>query len=195
MKQRLVALAAVAVLGLSACVPAVFVAGAAVGALVGSDPRNAQTIKSDIDIGAGISARVIDTYRERAHVNVNVFNGRVLLTGELPDEAARQNVAQVASTWPGARVVYNETVAAPPSTPTERLNDTQLTARVKATILSDAGNASALHFLVTTERGTVYLMGLASAELTERAARSASYVQGVNRVVKYVEVMPEQQNK
>ncbi|TJZ78885.1 BON domain-containing protein [Chitiniphilus eburneus] len=195
MKRKLVAIALAGVVGLSACVPVVFVAGAAVGALVGSDPRNAQTMKGDVDIGANISARVIDTYKERAHVNVNVFNAHVLLTGELPDDAARQNVAQVAATWPGVRAVYNETVVAPPSSNTDRLNDTQLTARAKTAILSEAGDVTSVHFLVTTERKVVYLMGLASASLTERAARAVSFVGGVERVVKYVEVLPDAKNK
>ncbi|WP_255987820.1 BON domain-containing protein [Chitinolyticbacter albus] len=187
-KKPLIITLIVAALGLTACVPAVFVAGAAVGALVGSDPRSPQTQTSDLKIGAEISARIIDAYKERAHVNVNVFGARVLLTGEVPDDAARQNIAQLASTYPGVRFAHNETVVAPPSSTTDRLNDTQLTARVRTAILTDAGDAHAIHFLVTTERKAVYLMGQASPALTDIAARAASYISGVERVVKYVDV-------
>ncbi|WP_187359959.1 BON domain-containing protein [Chitinolyticbacter meiyuanensis] len=190
MKKPLLITTLVTALGLTACVPAVFVAGAAVGALVGSDPRPTQTQTSDMKIAAEISARIIDAYKERAHVNVNVFNGRVLLTGEVPDDAARQNAAQLASSYPGAKVVHNETVVAPPSPATDRLNDTQITARVKTAILTDAGDAQAIHFVVTTERKVVYLMGQSSSSLADVAARAASYISGVERVVKYIDIKP-----
>lgn len=189
MKKLIAALVALATL--TACVPLVFVGGAAVGMWIGSDPRRPETIKTDFDMDAQLEARISETYKERAHVNVNVFNDLVLLTGEVPYAKARQQIEQFA--WELARKprkVYNETVVAAPSTSMDRLNDSQISARVKTAVLAEAGDATAVHILVTTERQVVYLMGIAKADLIERAAVAASKVNGVRQVVKLVEVGP-----
>jgi osmotically-inducible protein OsmY len=148
-------------------------------------------IKQDFDLGAQLSERIVDTYKERAHVNVNVFNDLVLLTGEVPDEAARQQVEQFAQQMrQRPRNVYNELVVALPSSTSARLNDSQISARVKTAVLAEAGDASAVHLMIVTERQVVYLMGIAKPSVTERAAKAASRVSGVKQVVKLVEVEP-----
>ena len=189
MKKLIAALVAISCL--SACVPLVFVGGAALGLWIGSDPRKPEMIKQDFDLGAQLSERIVDTYKERAHVNVNVFNDLVLLTGEVPDEAARQQVEQFAQQMrQRPRNVYNELVVALPSSTSARLNDSQISARVKTAVLAEAGDASAVHLMIVTERQVVYLMGIAKPSVTERAAKAASRVSGVKQVVKLVEVEP-----
>ena len=190
MKKLITALVAASCL--SACVPLVFVGGAAMGMWVGSDPRRPEIIKSDFDLDAQIEAKITDTYKERAHVNVSVFNDLVLLTGEVPDEAAKQQVEQFAGQmWRKPRRIYNEIVIAAPSSGADRLNDSQLSARVKTAVLAEAGDASAVHIMVVTERQVVYLMGVSKPALIERAARAASKVGGVKQVVKLVEIEPD----
>ncbi len=189
MKKLIVALVAISCL--SACVPLVFVGGAALGLWIGSDPRKPEMIKQDFDLGAQLSERIVDTYKERAHVNVNVFNDLVLLTGEVPDEAARQQVEQFAQQMKQRpRNVYNELVVALPSSTSARLNDSQISARVKTAVLAEAGDASAVHLMIVTERQVVYLMGIAKPSVIERAAKAASRVSGVKQVVKLVELEP-----
>lgn len=190
MKKLIAAL--VAVSSLAACVPLVFVGGAAVGLWVGSDPRKPEIIKTDFDLDAQIEARISETYKERAHVNVSVFNDLVLLTGEVPDAVTRQQVEQFAWQQPRKpRKVYNETVLAVPSSTTDRLNDSQLSARVKTAVLAESGDATAVHIMVVTERQVVYLMGIAKPAIIERAAAAASKVNGVRQVVKLVEIEPD----
>lgn len=186
--KKLVA-ALVAVSFLSACVPLVFVGGAALGLWIGSDPRKPEVIKKDFDLGAQLSERIVDTYKERAHVNVNVFNDLVLLTGEVPDESAKRQIEQFA--WQmkqRPRNVYNELVVAAPSSVKARANDSQISARVKTAVLAEAGDAAAVHLMIVTERQVVYLMGIAKPAIIERAAKAASKVGGVKQVVKLVEV-------
>lgn len=190
MKKLIAALVALATL--SACVPLVFVGGAAVGMWIGSDPRKPEIIKTDFDLGAQIDAKISETYKERAHVNVHVFNDLVLLTGEVPDAAARQQVEQFAWQMPRKpRKVYNETIVAVPSSAMNRLNDSQISARVKTAVLAEAGDATAVHIMITTERSVVYLMGISKPAIIERAALAASKVSGVTQVVKLVEVEPD----
>ncbi|MDR3427186.1 MULTISPECIES: BON domain-containing protein [Silvimonas] len=190
-KKHLAVIGAAVLLGLQGCVPLVFVGGAAVGVLVGTDPRPAETMKGDLDLGGKISATIIDTWKDQAHVNVNTFNSNILLTGEVPDEAARARVQQIAQSQTGVRHVYNETVVAPLSSTTDRLNDTQLTTRVKASIIGQGGDTSGFHLMVVTERKVVYLMGIAKPDVANQSAQAASLVSGVEQVVKLVEFQPQ----
>jgi len=177
---------------LSACVPIIFVGGAAMGMWVGSDPRRPDVIKSDFDLDAQLEAKIIDTYKERAHVNVHVFNDVVLLTGEVPDQAAKQQIEQFAGQMnKKPRMVYNEVVIALPSSTSNKFNDSQITTRVKTAVLAEAGDSSAVHIMVTTERQVVYLMGVSKPGIIDRAAAAASKVGGVKQVVKLVEIEPD----
>lgn len=188
MLRRIVLLAAASCsIGLTACVPLLVVGGVAVGAWIGSDPRKTSLIESDTNSSATISANIIDTFKEKAHVNVTVYNGVALLTGEVPDAAAQAKVAELARDDKRIRQVFNETVVAPVSTATERLHDSQLTTRVKTAILTAGNDASSVHILVVTERKVVYLMGLSTPALANKVADIASRVSGVQQVVKLVE--------
>ena len=175
-------------LTLSGCVLFV-VGGAAVGLWIGSDPRSAEVINSDFDFGKKLEARINDVYKTRAHVNVHIFNGLVLMTGEVPDDAAKQQITKFAEQMqPAPRAVYNEAVIAPPAALTLQLQDGTLSTQVKTAILSKTGNAKSVHIQVITERQVVYLMGIAPAHLIEEAAMAASKVRGVQKVVKLIEV-------
>ncbi|AZN37755.1 BON domain-containing protein [Iodobacter ciconiae] len=185
LKNTLLALGLAA--SLSACVPVLLVGGVAVGAMVGSDPRKSEVIKTDFDLGAKISSDLIDAWKEKAHINVSTFNGVVLLTGEVPDEAAKVRAFEIAQRQSRARKIYNETVVSVPSTAANRLYDTQLTARVKTALLAGASDTDAVHLQVVTERSVVYLMGVSRPDISESAARAASRVSGVRQVVKLVE--------
>ncbi len=177
---------------LSACVPLLVVGGAAAGMWVGSDPRRPEIIKSDFDLDAQLEAKIIDTYKERAHVNVHVFNDLVLLTGEVPDQAAKQQIEQFAGQMnKKPRRIFNEVVVALPSSTSNRFNDSQISARVKTAVLAEAGDSSAVHIMVATERQVVYLMGVSKPAIIDRAASAASRVGGVKQVVKLVEIEPD----
>jgi osmotically-inducible protein OsmY len=189
--KRVVSAAIIAAsLGLSACVPLVVVGGVAVGAWLGSDPRPSLTIKDDTELSANVSAKMIDEWKDKAHVSVNAFNGVVLLTGEVPDDAAKARAEQLARSFPKTRQVYNELVPGPVSSTTDRLNDTQLTTRVKSAILTTGGDASNIHVQVITERSVVYLLGMSQPHLADKVANIAASVSGVARVVKLVQPAP-----
>ncbi|QKJ65616.1 BON domain-containing protein [Deefgea piscis] len=187
MKGRITAAILVASLGLSACVPLVVVSGIAVGAWIGSDPRKTVMIKDDADLSANISAKIIDRWKELAHVNVDTFNGAVLLVGELPSAAAQQEATTIAKSFPKTRKVYNETVVAPPSSAMDRLNDSQLTARVKSAVMLQVPDGASVHVQIVTERKVVYLLGLASPQIANQIANIAASVSGVAQVVKLIE--------
>lgn len=189
--KKLIAATLVATL-LSACVPLIFAGGAAIGLWVGSDPRKAETIKDDFDLDVLLQNKIVDTYKDRTHVNVNVFNGMMLLSGEVPDDAAKLQVEQFA--WQMAkkpRGVYNELTVAPPSNAQARAKDAEISARVKAAILAESKDGASVHLMVATEREVVYLMGVSTQKHIDRAAVAASKVTGVKQVVKLAEIEPD----
>ena len=190
MKRVLTAALLAASIGLGGCVPLVVAGGVAVGAWLGSDPRPATTMKDDQELSVTLVNRFYNDWKDKAHVNVSVFNGMVLITGEVPDAASKAKITEVAKSYPATRRLFDETVIAPPSSAVDRLNDSQLTARVKSVIVAKGGDASNVHLQVITERNVVYLLGAAPAATTDLAAQLAATVSGVSQVVKVVEPWP-----
>jgi osmotically-inducible protein OsmY len=185
---RLLAAAVIAASCLLAAGCAPLVVGAAVGgtALVATDRRSVGAQADDESIELKIANVRSTRYGDRVHVNITSYNGVVLLTGEVPDEATKQAIAELARTTDRVRRVQDEMVVAPPSPLSERTNDTFITSKVKARFV-EANRFAASHVKVVTERGVVYLMGLVNRAEADEAARIAASTSGVVRVVKVFE--------
>jgi osmotically-inducible protein OsmY len=186
----LLALAAASVL--PACAP-VLVGGAMVGgALASVDRRTAGTQVEDQAIELKGAARVRELAGEQAHVNVTSYNRIVLLTGEVPDAAARGAVEQAIGRIEGVRSVVNELAVMGKTTLTARSNDAVLSARVKAGFI-DAKDLQVNTIKVTTERGVVHLMGRVTEREATRAVAVARSVPGVQKVVRVFEILTDAQ--
>lgn len=183
---------AVAVLALatqlSGCFPLV-AAGAAGVALVATDRRSAGAQLDDAAIEGKISGEADRRFGDNAHVSVTSYNGIVLLTGEVPDEAARDGMATLARSTDRVRGVQNELQVAPPSALSERTNDAYLTSVVKTRFLEANDKFSATQVKVVTDRKVVYLMGIVKRAEADAAAAIAASTKGVVRVVKVFEYL------
>jgi len=169
---------------LQGCVPVV--AGAAgAGALIAEDRRSTGTYLDDQGIELKAGNRVSEKYRD-VHVNVTSYNRVVLLTGEVPDAAARTDIGAIVQGVGGVRMVQNELTIGPASSLSARSNDTYITSRVKTRFI-DQGKFQVNHVKVVTEASTVYLMGLVKRTEAKSAAEVASTTGGVNRVVQVFE--------
>ena len=189
-RVALLALAAASVL--PACAP-VLVGGAMVGgALASVDRRTAGTQVEDQAIELKGAARVRELAGEQAHVNVTSYNRIVLLTGEVPDAAARGAVEQAIGRIEGARSVVNELAVMGKTTLTARSNDAVLSARVKAGFI-DAKDLQVNTIKVTTERGVVHLMGRVTEREATRSVAVARSVPGVQKVVRVFEILTDAQ--
>jgi len=189
-RVALLALAAASVL--PACAP-VLVGGAMVGgALASVDRRTAGTQVEDQSIELKAAARVREITNDQANVNATSYNRVVLLTGEVPDAAARGAVEQAIGRIEGVRSVVNELAVMGKTTLTARSNDAVLSARVKAGFI-DAKDLQANTVKVTTERGVVYLMGRVTEREATRAVAVARSVPGVQKVVRVFEILTDAQ--
>ena len=169
---------------LAGCVP-VLIAGAAGGAaMVATDRRSAGAQVDDESIELKIATQASSEFGERIHLNVTSYNGIVLLTGEVPDQATLASVGNLAKNTEKVRVVHNEMVVGPNSDFSARSNDTYITSKVKTRML-EANKFPPNVVKVVTERSVVYLMGIDSKEEGDAAAEIAATTAGVVRVVKF----------
>ncbi len=171
---------------LAGCIP-VMVAGAAGGAaMVATDRRTAGAQVDDEGIEIKITAEVERLYGDRAHINATSYNGLVLLTGEVPDQGAWASVGSFAKAQAKVREVRNELVVAPPSSISQRSNDSYITSKVKARFI-EANKFPPNAVKVITERSVVFLMGIVSRQEGDAAGEVAATTEGVAKVVKVFE--------
>ncbi|GAA4357608.1 BON domain-containing protein [Variovorax defluvii] len=176
---------------LSACVPLVVGGAAVVGAgMVATDRRSSGAQLDDQGIELRAAARVREIANDQMYVSVTSFNRQVLLTGAVGSEADKRRVEDVVRRVDNVRSVVNELTIGAPSTFQQRSNDTLIVGKIKASLL-DAKDVFANSFKVVVERGTVYLMGIATRRETDRATDIARGVSGVEKVVRVVEVVSE----
>ena len=177
---------------LAGCAPLVIGGAAAGAAIMMNDRRSSGAQIDDETIEMRAGSRLSETFGDRAHVNVSSYNRQVLLTGEVPSEAAKQQAEQLVARVDAVRGVVNELAVMPPSSLAQRSNDVFITGKVRASFV-DAADLQAQAFRVVTERSTVYLMGRVTAREAERGSNIARQIPGVQRVVRIFEVMsPEE---
>ncbi len=183
--------ATVAVGTLTACAPLVL-GGAAVGTLVAIDRRTSGAQLEDEGIELRAGARIRDTLGARSHINITSYNRQVLLTGEVPSEADKQQAQQIVSQVENVKSVVNDLAVMGNSSIAQRSADTLTTGKVRASFVDDK-QLSAPAFRVVTERGTVYLMGRVTQREADRATQIARSISGVQRVVRVFEIISEQE--
>lgn len=166
--------------------------GAVVGTLAATDRRTLGAQTEDKAILLKGESRIPNVVGDSAHVNVTSFNRKVLLTGEVRDEAAKAAAGREAAAIEGVQSVVNELAIAGPSSFTSRSSDTLITGKVKASFV-DNQNLSANSIKVVTERGVVYLMGRVTQEEGNLAAEVARGVGGVSKVVKVFEYITDEE--
>jgi osmotically-inducible protein OsmY len=188
LKVAVALLAAAAALTLEGCAP--LVVGAAVGGtvMVATDRRTTGTQVDDEVIEDKLSYSIRERFKGDFHVNVTSYNGIVLLTGEVPAQAASADVEQMARTTPKVRAVQNELMIGAVTDINSRTNDSLITSKVKTRFV-EANKFQINHVKVVTERATVYLMGVVRREEGDAAAQVASTTSGVARVVKVFEYL------
>jgi len=184
------AASAALVTALGGCVPLVVGAGAGGAGMVATDRRSSGAQLDDTTIEVRGAARIREIANDNMNVTVISFNRQVLLTGTVGAEADRKRAEEVVGRVDNVRTVFNEVTVGTGSNIADRSNDTFITSKVKASLL-DQKDIFGNTFKVTTERGIVYLMGIATRRETDRASEIARGVDGVRKVVLLVEVVSE----
>lgn len=173
---------------LQGCVRAVIGAGATVGTAA-MEERGIAGVTDDaalrIRLNGLFSGKDERLWRK---VGLQVYMGRVLLTGAVETEDMRAEAVRLAWSAEGVKEVINEMQIAQSGGATGFARDTWIATQLKSALLFDK-DVSSINYSVESVGGTVYLIGLAQdrAELNRvmNHARGMSYVK---KVVNYVQI-------
>jgi osmotically-inducible protein OsmY len=189
MNLRTLTLLAALVPLLSGCFGAAVV-GVGAGALAYADRRLTEVQFTDEGIEIRAVNRISEKFGDRVHVNVTSYNRTVLLTGEVPDAAAKAEVEKVVAGVQNVKAISNELQVAGNSSLSSRSNDVYLTSKVKARFI-DANRFAANHVKVVTEDAVVFLMGLVTHAESAAAVEIARTTGGVKKVVRVFEIISD----
>ncbi|MGB0997311.1 MAG: BON domain-containing protein [Pseudomonadales bacterium] len=132
--------------------------------------------------------RASDETFKGSHIVVAVYNGLVLLLGQVASEELKNQASVVTEGM--YRVdptkVHNHLTVGGPISMLARTNDGMLTTKVKTRLLASK-QVNGLRIKVISENGTVYLMGTVTTEQSEAAVAEAQKSFGVQRIVKVFE--------
>ena len=191
--RAVIALASILMLPLSlgGCAGAIVVGGlaAAGGGYVAGQERGVDGLASDFAIRTDIIKELAETDRKlEARITTTVYNGRVLLTGQVPTPEMKTAVGQIAGRNRYARAVFNEIEVSPEDGVWQDTKDTWISTRVRSEMTVDP-DIRGVNYTIETENGSVYLIGSARSQRElERVTEIARRVPGVKRVVSYVEL-------
>lgn len=188
MKIKLGLLLATTIL-LQGCIPAAFVAGAAAGGAVLYDNRSVQTMGEDRNTTFRTQSVLGQTPElQGTHISVATFNHVLLMVGQVRSQDQSQIAYNIAVKQKNVKRVYNELEVAPNTSNSQRTKDAWITSKVVSDLVLEKGLHSS-QIKVVTENNVVYLMGLITHSQSDIAARVASQVKGVTKVVKIFEYL------
>jgi len=130
-----------------------------------------------------------DKYKN-TNISVATYNDSVIITGQTPEIAQKNEITQLIKNLANDRKVYNFAEIASPSSFLTRASDTWITSKIKAKLIA-TNNIDPTKIKVVTENGTVFLMGIIPREDADTAvdiAQNTSGVQSVVKIFSYLEI-------
>jgi osmotically-inducible protein OsmY len=157
-----------------------------------SDSRGTRTTGQFIDdesaeITIAVNLKKASPELKVSNINVKVYNGVVLIAGQVSSEDARQIAEKVATQHRGVVRVINQLEIAGQATIISEINDLTISTQVKAIVLKDLGRNVYQRTVITTENSVVYIMGFVSKTEAAALENVVSSVRGVKRIVRVFE--------
>lgn len=149
----------------------------------GADRRTQGAFIEDGTIEDTATDRIKNKYADKVHVNVNSYNRKVLVSGEVADEAVKADISRIIGGVQNVSEINNELTVGPLSSLSSRSSDTLTTSNVMFRLRESSKDLKAERIRVITERDTVYLQGLVTRAEAEIAKDIASTSRGVKKVV------------
>lgn len=190
--KTLIIFSALVLASQTSCVPLAVIGGAGAIGYTASQDRTIGATIDDAAIESQINAKYLAHKDKEFFVDIDVdaYEGRVLLTGDSPSKEASIKAYNLAWEAKGVKEVINEIKIVPKVkfSPRELASDTWISTQIESRLLFTKG-ISNQNYSIETIRGDVYIMGTAKdrAEL-EQVTDIASQVPGVNKVVSYVRI-------
>ena len=186
--KRIIILCAIMITSsiLSSCAPIVQGAAAVTTvATMSNDRRTMGEILDDKTLYIDLGNLVYDDPKlDDTHVNFNIYNQAVLMTGEAPSENIRDYLESIVkSKSTKISQLINEVEIMPKSSYIDRAKDGVITVQIETLFLNQEVFHPS-HVSVLTERKVVYLMGSVTKREAEHATNIASKAKNVKKVVK-----------
>ncbi|MGZ8184638.1 MAG: BON domain-containing protein [Methylobacter sp.] len=133
------------------------------------DRRPREVILADKQLEAEIKEELADEYDDflgQCHVNINVYNSAVLVTGETSNEEIRNKIIETIRIIQGVKRVHDNLVIAYPSDLDSRSNDALIKERLQTALgqIRSLPDFDSAMVKVVVENATVYLMGMVHRE-------------------------------
>lgn len=175
---------------LAGCWPTAFLAGAAGAGAIIYDNRSMEVMIDDRNIThqAQLQIDADDMLKDNTHISVATFNHIVLLVGQVATKEQKDRAEGIIKNVPEVKRIYNQITIEPPISYKARSEDSYITTKVKAAMLTQAGLRST-QMKIVTENGVVYIMGLTTRSQGNLAAETVRKVTGVKKVVKLLEYL------
>lgn len=175
----------------SGCGPVSAFGVGAVTITSGAQERGLGGVVNDAEIHSKINLRFFDYHVDLfKRLNVTVYDGRVLITGSVPNKEAREDAIAIARQVGGVREVLDEIRIGPPLSPDAYLLDSWIANQIRTTLLVMAQVQSG-NYTVDVEDQVVYLMGIAQDnDEMERVIQVAQDTPDVIKVVSYIQIKP-----
>ena len=173
------------VLALSGC-SAVVGAGAGVG-VAAVQERGIKGKTQDIRLEALVLNKFLNAGLELATmIGVEVYEGRVMLTGATRDEKLFDEAVKLAWQVNGVKDVINEIQLDKNATAIDFAQDAWITTQLKSNLTFDP-DIMAINYVVETVKGKVYLIGIAQNQTElDRVIAHASAIKHVINVISHV---------
>lgn len=182
---------------ITACSPiGAVVGGAAVAGSAVAEERSVGDVLDDTGIKFRIGEALL-MKDERLFINVSsdVVQGRVLVTGTVPNPEDRLEAARLIWKIDGVREVYNELQVTNEGSIATFSSDSWISTQLNFNMVGDF-DIKHINYSIETVNGIVYLMGIAqdAAEL-ELVKNHARDVKGVRKIISYVKLKSEMLKK
>ncbi len=171
---------------LQGCVAAAIGGAAVAGATkVATDPRSMGTQLDDETLESRVNSAIKkdQQIKSEARISVTAYSGRILLTGQVPNENLREVASSLAKGVQNVNDVYNEVRVGPKVDFAQISKDSWITSQIKSKMLVDS-KVKTSDVKVVTENNEVFLMGNVTQDQGHAAAEIARTVAGVTKVIK-----------
>lgn len=157
------------------------------------DRRSIDTVVDDqlLNVAVRDALYGTDAFGNESRIKISIFNGWVLLAGEVGSQEKVDEATQLVSNVEGVQKLFNELVGEPPIGFRQSSRDRVLGIQAKAAIsnIRDLEKFDASRVRVTTTRGVIYLQGLVTSEESERVAAEVRGVRGAEKIVLLFELI------
>lgn len=166
------------------------VGAAATAGVAAYSERGIKGSAADAATATKVRAKLAETDAEHKFfidVGIEVYEGRVMMTGRVPTEERRAEAVRVAWSVGSVKDVINE-IQVSESPLSDVANDSWITAQLTSNITFDK-DVLAINYSIETVGGVIYLIGIAQSQAElDRVINHARSIKYVKQVVNHVRV-------